>query len=367
VASAAVPVRSPFASMSNTIERIRSDGSLGRYLPKIVYVLSGGAASGLCHLGMIEALENRGITPDLIVGTSAGSLFGALYSHFGNVKGVFALVESVLASDQFKDFEKKYFGEKKPADGHMQSRIKGFLSGLAGTVMSGMRLGKALVTSAMVTEKDALSIFGRIFEGITFQTLKIPFAAVAVDLAGGVSVAFDRDLESAAPGTEGLMKAVMASCAIPFIFPAVEIGGHAHTDGYIMANLPVREARTLLAGAEGFFVGFDVSAPVELAEDDLSTVELILRLLELSTRSKQRLDRDLLDVLLQPVDRHYAWSSFAEYATFFETGRRYMTEDRLRAFERAYCAKCIDNARKDTNLMRRLFSGAKLRRHLAGG
>jgi NTE family protein len=78
----------------------------------MVYVLSGGAASGLCHLGMIESLENRGVLPDLIVGTSAGSLFGALYSHFGNIGEVFTRVAAVLASDEFTDFERKYFGGK---------------------------------------------------------------------------------------------------------------------------------------------------------------------------------------------------------------------------------------------------------------
>ena len=243
----------------------------------MVYVLSGGAATGFCHLGMIESLENRGIRPDLVIGTSAGSLFGALYSHFGNVEDAFRQVQIVLASDEFKEFERKYFGERKPADSHVQSGVRHFFSGLAGTLKSGMHLGKAMVTSAMVAEKDAISIFGRIFEGITFQTLKVPFAAVAVDLVEGV----------------------------PVIFPAVEIGGHAHADGCIMSNLPVREARTLLSGQELFLAGVDVSAPVELSADDLSTVELVLRLLDLSTRSKQCADRELLDVLFQPGDRSY--------------------------------------------------------------
>jgi NTE family protein len=178
-----------------------------------------------------------------------------------------------------------------------------------------MHFGKAMVTSAMVAEKDAVSIFRRIFEGITFQTLKVPFAAVAVDLVEGAPVIFtaggeagDRGSVRTIPGPDGLMKAVMASSAIPLIFPAVEIGGHAHADGYIMSNLPVREARTLLSGQEVFPVGFDVSAPVALSEDDLSTVELVLRLLDLSTRSKQSADRELIDVLFQPVDRSYPWS-----------------------------------------------------------
>jgi len=354
------------------IERVRSDRGLGRYSPKMVYVLSGGSATGFCHLGMIESLEKRGIRPDLVIGTSAGSLFGALYCHFGNVEDVFRQVEIVLASDEFEEFERRYFGERKPADGHVQSGIKHFISGLAGTLKNGMRLGKAMVTSAMVAEKDAVSIFGRIFEGITFQSLKVPFAAVAVDLVEGVPVIFtdgretdDRGTVRTIPGPDGLMKAVMASSAIPLIFPAVEIGGHAHADGYIMSNLPVREARTLLAGQEVFLVGFDVSAPVELSEDDLSTVELVLRLLDLSTRSKQSADRELIDVLFQPVDRSYPWSSFAEYKEFFGLGRRYMTEERLAAFESMYLEKCVANVRKDKNVYRKYFSGAKLKRFMA--
>ena len=106
---------------------------------------------------MIEALENRGIRPDLVVGTSAGALFGALYCHFGNVGDVFREVELVFGSGEFREFEGKYFGERKPADGHVQFGIRHFISGLAGTLKNGMHLGKALATSAMVAEKDAVS------------------------------------------------------------------------------------------------------------------------------------------------------------------------------------------------------------------
>jgi NTE family protein len=358
--------------MQSCIESVRSDRGLGRYSPKIVYVLSGGAALGFCHLGMIEALEKRGIRPDLVIGTSAGSLIGALYCHFGNVEGVFGQAETVFASDEFKEFEKRYFGERKAAYDPAQSRMKQFFSGLAGTLKNGMNLGKAMVTSAMVAEKDAVSIFGKIFEGITFQTLKTPFAAVAVDLVDGVPVIFMDEPETGdlgtarnIPGPDGLMKAVMASSAIPLIFPAVEIGGHAHADGAIMSNLPVREARTLLAGQEAFLVGFDVSGPVKLSEEGLSTMELILRLLELSTRSKQIADRELIDVLFQPVDRSYVWSSFAQYKEYYDLGRRYMTEERLAAFERKFLDKCLANVRKEKRVSHRLFSGTRLKRIMA--
>ena len=137
----------------------------------------------------------------------------------------------------------------------------------------------------------------------------------------------------------------MASSAIPFVFPAVEVDGHAHADGYIMANLPVREARALFPGEDIFVVGLDVSAPLAQADEDLSAVELALRLLSLATRAKQDADRELVDVLFQPVDRAFAWSSFSAWRELAEMGRRYMTAERLDALEAAYAEKFSTRAR----------------------
>jgi NTE family protein len=352
-------------------ERVRSDRGLARYLPKVVYVLSGGAAKGICHLGMMEALEQRGIRPDLIIGTSAGSLVGALYSHFGNVGDVYGRIESVLTSPEFLTFEKKYFGERKPLDGHVEGGVKRFFQGLSGKLKDTVRLGMALVSSAMISEKDASSLFGKILEGITFETIKIPFAAVAVDVAEGVPVIFmaenphdSRQPYRAIAGPDGLMKAVMASCAIPFVFPAVQIDDHPFADGGIMANLPVHEARTLLTGQDAVLVGFDVSSPVAQSDEELSSMELVLRLLDLATRSAQNAHRELIDVVFKPLSKEYPWSSFSDFKKFIDLGRDYMTEDRLAVFEGLYREKCIANIRKDRNVFRRLAAAPRLRRFL---
>lgn len=355
--------------MLSPIVEIRASRTLGRHAPKIVYVLSGGAAKGFCHLGMIEALEARGVRPDLVVGTSAGSLFGALYCHYGNVKEVIARVEDVLASKEFASFERKYFGGGQRAEAGVQSRVSRFFAGLKGTVKSGVQLGRAMVTSAMIAEDDAASIFKRIFDGITFDTLKIPFAAVAVDLVDGAPVIFDSgrkagsgENERTPAGPEGLARAVRASSAIPFIFPAVEIAGHAHADGYIMANLPVREARALAADGDALLVGFDVSAPVQQTDEELSPMDLALRLLSLATRSKQAADRELVDVLFQPVDKAVPWSSFEAYRELVSIGREYMSEQRLADFERAYIARCAARAGREGNPARRMLARAGLKR-----
>jgi NTE family protein len=236
-------------------------------------------------------------------------------------------------------------------------------------VKSGVQLGRAMVTSAMIAENDAASIFQRIFDGISFDTLKIPFAAVAVDLVDGAPAIFDSGRKAgkgeharAPAGPEALARAVRASSAIPFIFPAVEIAGHAHADGYIMANLPVREARALVADEDPLFVGFDVSAPVQQTDEELSPMDLALRLLSLATRSKQAADRELVDVLFRPVDKAVPWSSFEAYRELVSMGREYMSEQRLADFERAYIAKCAASGRKSGNPLRRLLSRAGLQR-----
>ncbi len=352
--------------MIDPIARLRSDKVLARYAPDVVYVLSGGSARGFFHLGMIEALQQRGIRPDLVVGTSAGALFGALYCHFGNVEEAYGRVEEVLRSEEFEDFEKKYFGEKKQEAEGAQGRIKRFLIGLSGKVKSGIRLGKAMVTTAMVSQADAQSVFGRIFSGITFQSLKIPFAAVATDLSEGAPAVFTSlqrgDGVKTIPGPQGLMTAVIASSAIPFIFPAVEIEGRAHADGSVMANIPVRQALGLLRGREAFLAAFDVSSPIERRDEDMSAMELALRLLDLSVRSKQRIDSELADVTFRPVEKTYPWSSFADYKAYSALGREYMTGERIAAFETAYLSKCAARVRKERGFFKRRAAAAALRR-----
>jgi NTE family protein len=361
---------SPTTMARGPQDRVRSVRGLALHSPEIVYVLSGGAAKGLCQLGMIDVLEREGIRPDLIVGSSAGSIIGALYSYFGSVQGVRTRIEEVLASKAFHDFEKKYLGPGKPANGHSQRGLQGFFSGISDSLKNSVHIGMSFVTSAVIAEKDAAAIFGMIMEDITYEGLKIPFGAVAVDLSNGVSVTFTA--EGGGPGenrslgigsgSDALLKAVMASAAIPLVFPAVHIDGRSFIDGGIMSNLPAREARALRAGHSILLVGFDVTAPVVKTEERLSSVELALRLIDLATRSTQAAERELVDVLFRPLDEDFPWSSFSEFQKYIEIGRLYMTPARIAAFHRAYREKCEASICTEKNVVKRLLARAKLRR-----
>lgn len=183
----------------------------------VALVLSGGSARGFAHVGVIKVLEAHGLKPDIIVGSSAGSIVGALYA-----SGLTAmeLEEAVAQMDRsiFTDFVLPGLG---------------FLPGEMGFVR-GEKLHRFI---------DARLKMHHI------EDFPIRFAAVATELASGKPVAFNS-------GDAGL--AVVASSAIPGIIMPVVIARQYYGDGQIASPLPVKAARDL--GAK-VVIAVDVTYP----------------------------------------------------------------------------------------------------------
>ena len=163
--------------------------------PKIALALGGGAARGFAHIGVIKALESHGIVPDIVVGTSAGSLVGALYA---SGYGGFDLQRVALQMD-----------DTIVADWSLPDR--GFIKG------------------------EALQNFvNQAVQSRTLEKLNKPFATVATDLQSGESVVFRT-------GNTGM--AVRASSSVPGVFQPVSISGREYVDGGLVSPVPVRAAR----------------------------------------------------------------------------------------------------------------------------
>ena len=188
-------------------------------------MLGGGAARGFAHIGVIKILEANGIVPDLIVGTSAGSLVGALYA--SGIDG-FELQRLALALD-----------EGIFADWTIGSR--------------GLLKGEAL--AAYVNQQ---------LKQQTLERLKRPLAIVATDLRSGEEIVFQR-------GDTGA--AVRASSAVPGIFSPVRIGDRDYVDGGLTHPVPAAIARRL--GAE-VVLAVDISAKPKNQEIS-STVDVLLQ------------------------------------------------------------------------------------------
>jgi len=167
--------------------------------PQIALVLGGGAARGFAHVGVIRALEQEKIPVDLIVGTSVGSLIGAIYAHDRNSFELEWTAFS-LEKDQIFDY--------------------GLLNAL-----TGMGLAKGEKLEAFVKSKVPVA---------NIEELQIPYAAVATDLNRGTKIVLDKG---------SVAKAVRASSAIPGVFQPVEHQGKLLVDGGVIDNVPVSVAR----------------------------------------------------------------------------------------------------------------------------
>src|SRR5690348_12232452 len=176
---------------------------------KIGLALGGGAAKGFAHIGVIKMLEASGIHPDVVAGTSAGSVVGALYA---SGMDAFALQQTAFGLDESKIRDVRLFS-------------------------GGLVQGQAL--------QDYVN---RLVHNQSIEKLKIPFAAVATELETGKRTVFVR-------GNTG--QAVRASSSIPGVFEPTEIRGRHYVDGGVVAPIPVDAARQL--GAD-FVIAVDISA-----------------------------------------------------------------------------------------------------------
>jgi NTE family protein len=173
---------------------------------KIGLALSGGGARGFAHLGVIQALNDAGIFPDVITGTSAGALVGVLYADGYSPKEILGLMNSGSRLD--------FMRPTLPREGLLQ---------LGGIV-------KILKTSLRAK---------------TFEELKIPLFVSATDLNNGKAEYFSKG---------DLIEPVIASASIPVLFQPVVINSIYYVDGGVMDNLPVYPIENICRFIIGSFV-----------------------------------------------------------------------------------------------------------------
>jgi len=225
----------------------------GAGAPRVAVVLGGGAARGFAHLGVLRVLEDAGVAPDLIVGTSVGSLVGALYADGYPARDLERLSRD-LDRDTFFDFS-----------------------------LAPALFGTGLARGARLEQwtRDHL-------RAKRIEQLPVRFAAVATDLDDGSLVVLDRG--EVAP-------AVRASSAIPGVFEPVQLGGRLLVDGGVVANLPVKVARGL--GAD-VVIAVDVTEVTGKAKPS-SFVEVVMRAVTILTHEGVAEAARAADVLVAPA------------------------------------------------------------------
>ncbi len=190
-------------------------------------VLAGGGARGLAHIGVIRAIERKGIHPDFVVGTSMGALIGALYASGYTADQLEETLEQLTNFSAFRAY-----APRPPASLRLLP-----VTVLFERTAHGYELQNAAVREGDINAMlDALLLRGNLAARGNFDALPIPFRAVATDINDRTTVVLRRG---------DLAQAVRASIALPLLFSPVQIGSHMLADGGLSDNVPVDAARDL--------------------------------------------------------------------------------------------------------------------------
>jgi NTE family protein len=221
---------------------------------KIGLALSGGGAKGFAHAAVIQALEERGIHPDIIAGTSAGSIVGALYADGNTPEEIIEL------------FNKASFSKFATI-----ARMKGGLFKID-------NFKKALKTK---------------LKAVNFEDLEIPVYINATDMEHGKNIFFN---------SGPLLDVVIASCSVPIIFEPIKIDGILYSDGGLICNFPVEILRHQCKYVIGVNVG-----PIEINEKEkLSILDIAQRTYFYMRKANVLSVKDQCDLLIEPplIDRY---------------------------------------------------------------
>ena len=231
--------------------------------------MGGGAARGFAHIGVIQVLEENGLRPDLVVGTSAGSLVAALYAAGRSGAELGLLADSM--------------DESAVTDWAFPGR--------------GLIRGEALAKYV----RDHTG-------GRNIEQMRMPLGIVATDLDSGEAILFQR-------GDPGV--AVRASSAVPAVFQPVRIGLREYVDGGLVSPVPVRFARQM--GAD-LVIAVDISAaPEGSATGD--AMRMLLQTFSIMGRSINNFELRDADVLLRPKLAHVSGTDFTARKHSIQAGR----------------------------------------------
>ena len=237
--------------------------------PRIGLALGGGAARGFAHIGVIQALEENGLAPDLVVGTSAGSLVAALYAS-GRGGRELATIADAMDETAFADWS--YPG-------------RGLIRG------------------------EALAKFVREQTGHRdIEKMRLPLGIAATDLDSGAGILFQR-------GDTGT--AVRASSAVPAVFQPVKIGTREYVDGGLSAPIPVHHARQM--GAE-FVIAVDISAVPE-GNPTGDAARMLMQTFAIMGKSLKSYELREADVVLQPALAGVSGADFTTRRQSIKAGR----------------------------------------------
>ncbi len=242
---------------------------------RVGLALGGGAARGLAHIGVLQVLEEKEVPIHALAGVSVGSIIAAAYAAGLSLDTIVEAARTVTWRDL----------------GSWSFSVRGF------------------------NRNDRMERWlSKMMPVETFEELRIPLRIVATDLHSGKPVVLEKG---------ALFPAIRASCAIPGLYVPVELNGYLLADGYLVTNLPVREAKgmgvdVVLASA----IGLEVSSNVKLN----NIYQIIMRSFSIMSAAVQRSSYQDADVVFHPKVESFSWAEIESAPQLLEAGRESVLE-----------------------------------------
>lgn len=274
--------------------------TLAQKRPKVGLVLSGGGAKGIAHIGILKALEEAGLTPDYIAGTSMGSIIGGMYAAGYKADELRDIITQVNWDELLSNkvpmnevvFEEKYFANRYLLDFYFQKK-------------------KLIIPKGIIEGERLIRLFSELTRGVhglDFDQLPIPFACVATDIVNGKSVVLTKG---------SLALAMRASMSIPSIFTPISIDGKLLVDGGVLENLPVS---TVLEMGADIVIAVNVSLGLE-GEDQLNTpISIITQTAFITAAHEAELEAKKANILIQPDLTGISTGSFNMASVILDRG-----------------------------------------------
>ena len=274
--------------------------------PVIGLALSGGGARGIAHIGVLEVLEQLGIRPERIAGTSMGSIIGGLYASGYTLQVITSMLESNVVPDILSSDPKRrnvYIGQKEINQWPLiDVRFEG---------LRAIFLPSSLSSGQKFTSLLSWLTLGPMYEcGGDFDRLPIPFRTVATNCVTGNAKVL---------GSGNLARAIQASSTIPGLFAPVEWEDTLLVDGGLTNNLPVNVAREM---GSDFVIAVSIDESMHSQEELKNPFNMADQVTSIPIRNVTAVSKHLADFVISPNMDGFSSKNFSPIREIIERGHR---------------------------------------------
>jgi len=279
-------------------------------LPKFGLALGGGGARGFAHIGVLRRLEEIGIKPDFITGSSMGALVAATYIKTGSADATWDEMDRMTGGEEFHKLGMHLINVKGRGG-------ESFWHQVSAAIQDRIVINLAHSKPGLVPGDRVEDVVKLVLTEDSWENAETQLGIVATDLYSGEDVYF----------TEGpLLPAVLASIAIPGFLPPVKYGGRTLVDGGVTQQVPIRLARDM--GAD-FVLAVDVGQDI----NPIAEMDNAMAIMSQSENIRSCHYRDMLnreaDVLLLPEMPGVHWSAYDQREIFVDRGAAAFDERRV--------------------------------------